>query len=67
MKTKILLLFTSLLFISNILLSQHWEGIGISSSNSDYNCLYTDTINNLLYIGGSKVSANGVNYKGIVS
>ncbi len=66
MKTKIFLLFISF-FIYYTAFSQHWEGIGIGTSNmgTSYKCLYTDTVSELLYIGGFRVVADSVSYRGI--
>lgn len=60
------LLYVSLL-ICSVTYSQHWEGIGIEQGSmvSSYKCLYTDSISNLLYIGGLGVFADGNIYSGI--
>jgi len=59
-----------ILFINNnSIFSQHWEGIGIEQGSmvSSYKCLYTDTITDLLNIGGVMLYANGTAYSGIFS
>lgn len=62
------LLYVSLL-ICSVTYSQHWEGIGIENSGmgTTYKCLYADTISNLLYVGGFRVVADGISYRGITA
>jgi len=68
MKKSTLVLFI-ILCLYKISFSQNWQSFGDFENNmvSAYSCLYSDSITNLLYIGGSNVNANGINYSGIVA
>jgi hypothetical protein len=54
-----------LLFISTNLLSQNWEQVGINKLDYYVRVIYSDTIENKLYIGGNFTDDGNTNLNGI--
>ena len=63
-KTVIVFLF---LIYNSALFSQNWEGFSPGKPNSAFTCSYSDTANEVIYVGGKWLSGDTINYTGVLS